>query len=59
MTPIRQRQFDRSAVAVMALPAPSGWTRMENTVMNAGASLMIIGYALALRVFILARRWNY
>jgi hypothetical protein len=59
MTPIRHRQMERSAVAVMALPAPSGWTRLEDTMLNARAALMIIGYGLALRLLILARRWNY
>jgi hypothetical protein len=59
MTPIRQRQIDRSEAAVIALRAPSGWARFEDTVLNARAGLMIIGYALALRVLILARRWNY
>jgi hypothetical protein len=59
MTPIRQRQIDRSEAAVIALRAPSGWARLEDTVLNARVGLMIIGYALALRVLILARRWNY
>ncbi|MFZ0038002.1 MAG: hypothetical protein WAK91_11300 [Candidatus Acidiferrales bacterium] len=59
MTPIRQRQFEPSAAAVMAFPAPSGWARFEDTVLNTRVSLMIIGYELALRVLILARRWNY
>jgi hypothetical protein len=59
MTPIRQRHIERSEAAVMALPAPSAWERLEDTVLNARVSLMIVGYALALRVLILARRWNY
>jgi hypothetical protein len=59
MTPIRRRQIHRSEAAVIALRAPFGWARLEDTVLNARVGLMIIGYALALRVLILARRWNY
>jgi hypothetical protein len=59
MTPVRQRQFEQSAVAVMALPAPSAWSRLEIAMLNTRDSLMIIGYEYALRVLVFARRWNY
>jgi hypothetical protein len=42
----------------MTLPA-TGSTSLKATMLNARDGLMIIGYQLMIRVFFLARRWNY
>jgi len=49
----------RSGAVAIALPQPTSWARFEVTLENTRNSLFIIGYELALRVLILARRWNY
>ena len=59
MTPMRPRQMYRSGAVAIALPQPTSWARFEVTLENTRNSLFIIGYELALRVLILARRWNY
>ena len=59
MTPAYRRQFEHSAVAAMAMPEPSSWSRLEVAVLNTRDSLLIIGYEYALRILVLARRWNY
>jgi hypothetical protein len=59
MTPVNYRQYERSEAAVMDFPGTSSLSRMRTTMLNTRDALLIIGYELALRVLILARRWNY
>jgi len=61
MTPVRRTSIQMSSAAVMAMPTPtpSTWSRLEVTLLNARDGLLIVCYTLALRVLILARRWNY
>jgi len=59
MTPVRRTPIQMSSAAVMAMPTPSTWSRLEVTLLNARDGLLIVCYTLALRVLILARRWNY
>jgi hypothetical protein len=53
------RQHAQEEALAMPMSAASPWNRFANTMADTRTGLIIIGYELALRVLVLARRWNY
>jgi hypothetical protein len=59
MSSASHQQYSDAQALALPMASSSNWSRFAESLADTRNGLMIIGYGLAMRLLLLARRWNY